>query len=105
MDSDKIFSEGITFTPPHANAPKFVIGKISVSVEQFITFLNDYKNDKGWVNLDLKHSQKGKYYFELNTWKKGDPTSAPKPAQVEYGEASIFETKEVEDINPDDIPF
>ena len=113
MDNDKIFGDGISFKPPRSGAPMYVIGSVSVSVEKFITFLNDYKNKEGWVNLDLKKSKGDKFYFELNTWKKGDAPKAAKPVQqkIDYPDTSEGEivgyTKDYkeEDINPDDIPF
>lgn len=30
--------------------------------------LKDAANDKGWSNWDLKESQSGNHYLELNTW-------------------------------------
>lgn len=96
--SDKIFGEGIIFKRPRDGAPSFVKGNISVKVEEFIKFLNTHTKN-GWVNLDLKESQGGKLYLELNTWSKEEKKlETPKTVtqQVEY-------PKDI--INPDDIPF
>lgn len=32
-------------------------------------FLAKYTNERGYVNLDLKKGQSGKWYMELNTYK------------------------------------
>ena len=66
---DKIFADGIMFKRPREGAPDFVKGSLSIKVEDFIKFLKAHDNE-GWVNLDLKKSQGGKLYLELNTWKK-----------------------------------
>ena len=67
MAQDKIFADGFIFKKDE-QTPEFVIGKISVKVEEATEFLKNNSNN-GWVNLDVKLSQGGKYYMELNTWK------------------------------------
>lgn len=69
MNKEKIFGQGIIFKKPREGAPEFVKGNISVKVDEFIGFLRTHNNN-GWVNLDLKKSKEGKYYIELNTYKK-----------------------------------
>lgn len=76
---DKEFPSGIRFTDPHEKSPKWVLGKISFKVDEFIQYLQE-KADNGWVNLILKESQKGVKYFELDTWKPGQ-TEKYKPQQ------------------------
>jgi len=50
--------------------------KIALEVNKFIDFLNEHKNEKGWINLELKESVKGVKYIELDTWK---PTQSETP--------------------------
>jgi hypothetical protein len=73
MAEEKIFADGFIFKKDE-QAPEFVIGKISVKVEEATEFLKKNSNN-GWVNLDVKLSQGGKYYMELNTWKPKNDTS------------------------------
>jgi hypothetical protein len=90
MSQEKIFADGFLFKR-RENAPEFVIGNISVKVEEAIAFLNTHKKD-GWVNLNVLNSQAGKPYVELDTFvptKKGNSPVAPPVA-----------TEEI-----DDIPF
>ena len=68
---NKIFPDGLIFKKPNENAPDFVKGTISIKVEEFKKFLDEHINN-GWINLDLKENKEGKYYSELNTWKKED---------------------------------
>lgn len=81
--SDKIFADGVFFKKPREGAPGFVKGSVSIKLQDFKPFAEKHAND-GWINLDLKESQGGKLYFQLNTWKpEGTFDGAPahtKPA-------------------------
>jgi len=63
---EKIFADGFSFKR-NENAPDFVVGRMSVKVEDAVMWLKaNAKN--GWVNMDIKQSKGGKYYCELDTW-------------------------------------
>tara|TARA_R110000823_G_scaffold192032_1_gene323720 strand:- start:496 stop:777 length:282 start_codon:yes stop_codon:yes gene_type:complete len=77
MSQDKVFADGFIFKR-RQEAPEFVIGNISVKVEEAVAFLNANQKN-GWVNLNVLNSQAGKPYIELDTFvpkKQGD--QAPK---------------------------
>jgi len=82
MEKEKVFADGMIFKKPREGAPDFVKGAIAVKVDEFKAFL-DKHNNNGWVNIDLKKSQGGKLYLELNDWKP----------------------EKKDEINADDIPF
>lgn len=87
--TDKIFADGFHFKR-NENAPDFVIGSLSVNVEQSgDTFKNHVKD--GWLNLQVKLSKGGKYYVEVDTWEPGQ--SAPAESAPESGPID------------DDLPF
>ncbi len=66
-----IFIDGMRISKPRANAPEFIKLNISIEVEKFIEFAK--KNAvKGWLNIDVKKSQKGVLYSALNTYQKKD---------------------------------
>ena len=66
MAEEKNFADGFVFKR-NENAPEFVVGKLSVKVDEAIAWLkNNTKN--GWVNVDVKKSKGGNYYMELDTW-------------------------------------
>jgi hypothetical protein len=90
---DKIFAEGMFFNKPREGAPDFVKGKIDIKVDEFLLFLNKNKNQKGYVNLDLKESKGGKLYLELNTF-------VPKDMQ---DRAEHMDFEETHGINPNDL--
>jgi hypothetical protein len=82
MSDDKIFANGFLFKDKNENAPEWVIGKMSIKVDEATEWLNDHA-DKGWVNIEIKRSQSGKPYMELDTWKptpQDEPKAAPKAA-------------------------
>jgi hypothetical protein len=80
MSKERIFAEGFSFKR-REDAPDFVIGRISIKVDEAIAFLK--KNAKnGWVNLDAKYGRSGNPYLELDEYEpKGNATNAaPAPA-------------------------
>ena len=83
--TDKVFAQGL-IAKRRETAPEFVTCSLSVKVDEFKEFLDTHA-DKGWVNLNVKKSQGGKYYAELDTWKPNAQASqdAPQasPAQAE----------------------
>ena len=66
MEDNRV--NGMIIKAPHANAPDFVRGSISIKVSEFKEYLDKNSND-GWVNLDMKKSKEGKLYVSLNDWK------------------------------------
>lgn len=86
---ETIFADGLIFTKKRDGAPDFVLGGVSVKVDDFIAFLTQYKKGDGWVNLDmLKPKEQGKRpYFKLNTWKpevKEDTATPPEDASSTF---------------------
>ena len=83
QNDDKVFGEGIFFKTKES-APSFVMGSVSIKVDEFITFLKDNVK-KGWVNMDLKESKGGKHYFQLDTWEpkpRAEGAPAPEPTKA-----------------------
>lgn len=86
---EKIFADGFIFKR-NEKAPEFVIGRISVKVEEAIGFLKQHESN-GWVNLGVKQARSGNYYIELDTFKPNDSAvdkyeakkQAPPPAAAE----------------------
>lgn len=74
MAEEKIYANGFFFKK-NDNAPDFVIGKQLIKVNEAVAFLQANQNN-GWVNLDIKQGQSGKYYLELDTWKPKETANA-----------------------------
>ena len=68
MSEQRTFAEGFIFKKSE-KAPEFVIGRISIKVDEAIEFLNKHKNADGWVNLQAKTGRSGQPYLELDTYK------------------------------------
>ena len=64
---EKTFADGFSFKR-NENSPEWVVGRLSIKVEDAITFLKKYEN-KGWVNLNVNTARSGNIYCELDTWK------------------------------------
>ena len=82
MDNNKpepTFADGFIFKRPNEGAPDFVKGALSIKVNEAIAFLQKH-NSGGLVNLDLKNSQGGKLYLQLNDWKPPTQDTAQPPA-------------------------
>jgi len=67
MSEEKVFADGFMFKRQE-NAPEFVVGSMSIKVDEAMAFLAQNESN-GWVNLNVKKSKGGKYYMELDTWK------------------------------------
>ncbi len=76
-NQERTFADGFIFKR-RENAPEWVIGNISVKVDDAITFLKNNEK-KGWVNLNVKRGRSGNPYIELDTY---EPTNTKKAAPV-----------------------
>lgn len=96
---EKIFAEGFVFKR-NEKAPEFVIGRMSIKVDEAIAFLKKHE-DNGWTNLGVKQARSGNYYVELDTFKPSndsavDKHNAPPPAP---------KAQPVAEEGQDDLPF
>jgi|TARA_R100001460_G_scaffold75836_1_gene116931 hypothetical protein len=80
VQDDPIFADGFSFKRK-PNAPDFVVGSMSVKVDDAIAFLNANKK-KGWVNIDVKTAKSGNIYMQLDTW---EPTPKVEEQQTAEG--------------------
>tara|TARA_R100001460_G_scaffold102913_1_gene147832 strand:- start:158 stop:427 length:270 start_codon:yes stop_codon:yes gene_type:complete len=88
--AEKVFADGFSFKR-RENAPDFVIGNLSLKVEEAIPFIKaNAKN--GWVNLNVLTASSGKPYVELDTF-------VPKPKESNNVEPAV------ENAETEDLPF
>ena len=76
----------------HANAPDFVMCKVSINIKQFGEWMREHiKENPGeeWINLDFKVSKGGKGYAQVDTWKPNKTAEQPK----------------ADEFHDDDLPF
>lgn len=74
MEKEKVFADGFIFKR-NEKAPDFVVGRVSVKVDEAIAFLRKHEKS-GWVNLDVKTARTGNFYMELDTF---EPKGGSKP--------------------------
>ena len=112
MDQEKQWVDGLRIEQPHEKAPEFVKAKGSIKCADMLEFCK-MNLDKGseWVNFDVKVSQKGTWYSEVNTWKpegeQGQTASTPQ-ASVDATDLSQYNKENPTqggDMIVDDIPF
>lgn len=66
QQDEKIFADGFSFKR-NENAPDFVIGRLSLKVDEAIAFIKQHEK-RGWVNLNVKTARSGNHYIELDTY-------------------------------------
>jgi hypothetical protein len=104
MKKESILAKGFFCENPREGAPDYVLAKISIKVPDAIAFLNEHANASGYVNLDLLDGLKGKPYLKLNDWKPSGTARREETAPEVSGYPDPAED-ELQDINPEDIPF
>lgn len=73
---EKVFADGFRFER-RDNAPEFVVGRMSIKVDEAITFLKSNEK-RGWVNLNILTGRSGNPYVELDTFEpKGSTYTGP----------------------------
>ena len=94
--SEKEFVDGLIVKPPHERAPEFVKMGISIKVKDLGNWLRQkHAAGEEWVNLQVKQSQKGTWYAEVDNWR---PDQAQRRQEPASGGGSSDELD-------DDIPF
>lgn len=87
MTEEKIFADGFSFKRSE-NAPDFVVGRLSLKVDDAISFIKKYEK-KGWVNLNVKTARSGNIYVELDTYEPKTETASAKPKSKKTGEENL----------------
>ena len=98
MSTEAKFIQGLIVKAPHAKAPEYVKAKLSLKREELIGWLQEQTGD--WINAEVKVSQAGKWYCQVDEWKpEGGTSSARQAPSVARQDASV------EDFDPDSITF
>jgi predicted membrane-bound spermidine synthase len=67
--SEKKFAKGFYGSMKAQNAPSFVLGRLSIKVDDAIQWLQENKNEKGYVNIDINEGRDNKLSIFLNEYK------------------------------------
>lgn len=88
QQEEKIFADGFSFKRQE-NAPDFVIGRLSMKVEDAIAFIRQHEK-RGWINLNIKTARSGNHYVELDTYEpKAKEEVSEKKAPAKKGKEEL----------------
>ena len=98
---EKIHAEGL-FAKRNEKAPEFVICHLSVKTDDFIQFLKENTNEKGYVNLQvLRSKDKGTLYAVVDTF---EPKTSTASTQVKKA-VKTKDSDPFQNGNSGDLPF
>jgi len=64
------FPKGLFIKPKREKSPDFVVGSLSIKVEDFQKWLKEQEvNENGYLTIDILKSRNGNNYLKLNDWK------------------------------------
>ena len=99
--ADIEFIEGLSFKPPHENAPEWVIAKGWINVDDLIAWLQPRAGEK--VNFDVKKAKSGKLYAAVDNWKPEGKRQDK--AEPQRGNPAPSKPQPDSEFPDDDIPF
>lgn len=70
------------FTKRHEKAPEFVLANLSIKTEDFISWLQENKNEKGYVNIDILQGNDWPY-SKKNEWKAEKKQENKQSSEIE----------------------
>ena len=100
---EKKYAKGL-FAKRNEKAPEFVVCSLSFKTDEFMQFLRENTNDKGYVNLQvLKSRDKGTIYAVLDTFEpKTNTTPTQEKKSVKTQKNDPFQN---ENSREDEMPF
>ncbi len=100
---ERVFADGFSFKR-NESAPDYVVGRLSLKVDDAVAFIKKHANSNGWVNLSIMYGRTGNPYVELDTYepKQEDAKPASK-AGLKTKPAPAAKVEEEDDDQ--DLPF
>jgi len=75
MAQDVEFINGLSFKAPREKAPDYVKATGSINRQNMIEWLQSKPDE--WINFDIKISQKGSWYAQVDNWKPNNKVAQP----------------------------
>ena len=100
---EKIFANGFSFKRKD-NAPEFVVGRLSLKVDDAIEFIKQNQKN-GWINLDVKKARTGNFYIELDTYSPKEVESPTEAKRMTNKTTSPKSSNLEMTGDDDDVPF
>jgi hypothetical protein len=73
---EKVFADGFSFKR-NETAPDYVVGRLSLKVDDAVAFIKKHANSNGWINLSIMYGRSGNPYVELDTYEPAKQSSEP----------------------------
>jgi len=99
---ERVFADGFRFERKEG-APEYVVGRLSLKIDEAVAFINKHANANGWINLSVMIGRSGNPYVELDTY---EPKQNAEPQEVKSKNVAKPAPKpEVEEEDDEDLPF
>jgi hypothetical protein len=114
MENNKkevIFINGLISKEVPETAPDFILGNISIEVNNLINWLMEARTKdyckNGWINAQIKRGSSGKRYIAVDTWQPSPRDGASPSPSTNEGQGMVDVEREFKngEVNPADIPF
>jgi hypothetical protein len=101
---ERVFADGFRFERKDS-APEYVVGRLSLKIDEAVAFINKHANANGWINLSVMIGRSGNPYVELDTY---EPKQNAEPQEVKP--RTVVKSKpapepEVEEEDDEELPF
>lgn len=114
--ADKIFVDGLISKEVADTAPDFILGKLSINIDNLKAFLDKSKGYavNGWLNATILKSKGGKRYIELDLYQWNKDQEKKMAAELEGIDQAVHTQSSTmtsvqpdgtEPINLQDVPF
>jgi hypothetical protein len=103
---ERVFADGFRFERKDS-APEYVVGRLSLKIDEAVAFINKHANANGWINLSVMIGRSGNPYVELDTY---EPKQSTEPQEVKTASKAGLKLKptpepEVEEEDDEELPF
>ncbi|QDP56085.1 MAG: hypothetical protein GOVbin3205_28 [Prokaryotic dsDNA virus sp.] len=86
VNTDEIvFADGFKFRKKHPNQKDFVLGSLSIKVDDAVAFLKS-NSKNGWVNVGIKESKAGNPYMFVDNF---EPKQTAQATQTQSNESDV----------------
>jgi hypothetical protein len=97
---ERVFADGFSFKRNEA-APDYVVGRLSLKVDDAVAFIKKHANTNGWVNLSIMYGRSGNPYVELDTYEPAKQDDAVPASKSGLKNKPVVE----EEDDQDSLPF
>lgn len=95
---ERVFADGFSFKR-NESAPDYVVGRLSLKVDDAVAFIKKHANTNGWVNLSIMYGRSGNPYVELDTYEPAKQEDAVPASKKKATPAPAVEEED------EDLPF